>query len=126
MNAIETKHSSKVIQDNLKRKSYENMKNLLSDDGILEIEEQGNQVIIYFNNKAYASMHMDDNELVVQFIQPENLQGLERKLSYYSEVENPKGWLEFRTFADNNYEDQFQAELGSFIGQILCELNSKR
>lgn len=126
MNAIDTKHSSKVIPDNLKKKSYDNMKSLLSDDGLLEIEEHNGQLTIFISNRPYAAMKLDGDELVVQFIQPHDLTGLDKKLSYYSELKNPTGWLEFRTYADNNYDDQFQAELGSFIGQILSELNMKK
>lgn len=126
MNAIDTKNSSKTIPENAKRKSYENMKSLLSDDGLLEIEEDNGHITIFINKRPYAAMKLDGDELVVQFVQPHDLTGLDKKLSYYSELNNPAGWLEFRTFADNNYEDQFQAELGSFIGQILSELNMKK
>lgn len=126
MNAVDTKLSSKVIPGNLKKKSYDNMKSLLSDDGLLEIEEDNGQLTIFISNRPYAAMKLDGNELVVQFIQPQDLTGLDKKLSYYSELKDPAGWLEFRTYADNNYDDQFQAELGSFIGQILSELNMRK
>jgi hypothetical protein len=110
------------IPDDAKRMSYENMKNLLSNDGLLEVIEDMEQAKILINNKPYAFLTLAGDELIVHFIQPRNLTGLRKKLSYYSELENPRGWLEFRTYADNNYEDQIRADLGSFIGQTLCEL----
>ena len=46
------------------------------------------------------------------------------KLSYYNELSDPEGWLEFVTYADDSLQDQIQAELGCFIGQIIFEMNS--
>jgi hypothetical protein len=123
MTRINQKKSSPTTTEDIRTESYEQMKSLLSDDGLLEIEENNNELTIFIKNKPYAHMKMQDEKLIVQFIKPKDLTGLDKNLSYYSELNNPAGWLEFRTFADNNFEDQLQAELGSFIGQILCELN---
>jgi hypothetical protein len=123
MNTINQRKSSSSTKEYSRTESYEQMKNLLSDDGMLEIEESNDEITIFINKKPYAQMKMQDDKLIVKFIKPKDLSGLDKKLSYYSELNHPSGWLEFRTYADNNFEDQLEAELGSFIGQILSELN---
>jgi hypothetical protein len=110
--------------DAKKINSFAFMRGLLSDGGMLEVIDEKYKCRFLIRGVLYATLELNKNLLIVKFKRPKDLRGLSHKLSYYNELEDPKGWLEFVTYADDSFQDQIRADLGSYIGQIIGEINS--
>jgi hypothetical protein len=100
------------------------------DDEVMR-EERG-RFIYSKDGVDVSSMHLDDDELVIDFLAPTDLESdagfgktLRDFLSFYKPVKGRPGWLRFRQPATRDPRPALEAHLGMMTGQAVFERRQK-
>lgn len=124
-----TSSQAKPIPEKTKLLAYKCMKQMMGEnacDGWEEYCREKGTKFFYLNGEKtlVGTVELAGDDIIVQFKKPQDIDDIKDKLIYYTELQQPTGWLEFKTRADNKPRPQLEANIGSFLGTLSRESKS--